>query len=131
MKTNLRKQLRAQRRALNAAEHGHRSGLAAKAVGGLPAFSSGKRIALYLPFDREADTAALIGAARRRGVRVYVPVIVDRRHGRMRFYPFSGETRPGTFGIATPKRRARPVSARWMNLVVIPLVGVDEGGRRL
>ena len=41
----------------------------------LRAFSAGKRVALYLPFDRETDTAALIGAARRRGVRVFVPVI--------------------------------------------------------
>src|SRR5579863_9345206 len=131
MKANLRKHLRAQRRALSPADHGRRSGLAAKAVTGLPAFRSGKRIALYLPCDREADTAALIGAARRRGVRVYVPVIVDRRHGRIRFYPFSGKTRPGTFGIAVPERRSRPVSPRWMNLIVIPLVGVDAGGRRL
>jgi 5-formyltetrahydrofolate cyclo-ligase len=131
MKANIRKHLRAQRRALSAADHGRRSGLAAKAVSGLPAFRSGKRIALYLPFDREADTAALMGVARRRGVRVYVPVIVDRRHGRIRFYPFSGKTRPGTFGIATPKRWAHPVSPRWMNLIVIPLVGVDAEGRRL
>src|ERR1700675_3574807 len=102
MKAILRKHIRAQRRALSAIDHGQRSRRAAKNVAGLPMFRAGKRIALYLPFDRETDTAALIAAARRRGVRVFVPVIVDRRHGRIRFYPLEGKTRRGVFGIAVP-----------------------------
>jgi 5-formyltetrahydrofolate cyclo-ligase len=131
MKAKLRKHIRAQRRSLSAADHGYRSRLAAKAVAGLPMFSAGKRIALYLPFDREMDTAALIAAARRRGVRLFVPVIVDRRHGRIRFYPLDGKTRRGVFGIAVPSSLARPLAPRWLNLIVIPLVGVDTAGRRL
>jgi len=94
-------------------------------------FRAGKRVALYLPFDAETDTAALIAAARRRGVRVYVPVIVDRRHSRIRFYPLGGKSRRGVFGISVPSVLALPVSIRWMDLVVIPLVGVDGKGRRL
>jgi 5-formyltetrahydrofolate cyclo-ligase len=105
--------------------------LAAKAVTGLPMFRACNRVALYLPFDRETDTAALIRAARRRGVRVFVPVITDRRHGRMRFYPLDARTRRGEFGIAVPASLARPVPARWLDLIVIPLVGVDTRGRRL
>jgi 5-formyltetrahydrofolate cyclo-ligase len=131
MKAMLRKQLRAQRRSLSAVDHGRRSRLAAKAVARLPAFRSGKRVALYLPFDRETDTAALVGAARRRGVRIYVPVIVDRRHGRIRFYPLDKKTQRGVFGIAVPKSFGSPVAPRWLNLIVIPLVGVDAEGRRL
>jgi 5-formyltetrahydrofolate cyclo-ligase len=131
MKASLRKHLRAQRRALSAGDHGCRSKLAAKAVAALPMFRAGKRIALYLPFDRETDTAALIAAARRRGVRLFVPVIVDRRHSRIRFYPFGGKTRRGVFGIAVPTSLAHPTPSRWLNLIVIPLVGVDAAGRRL
>ena len=131
MKATLRKQLRNQRRSLSAVDHGRRSRLAAKAVAGLPRFSSGKRVALYLPFDRETDTAALIAAARRRGVRIYVPVIVDRRHGRIRFYPLERNVRRGVYGISVPKRLSRPTAPRWLNLIVIPLVGVDARGRRL
>src|SRR6202041_186921 len=131
MKEKLRKQMRVQRRSLSAADHGRRSSLAAKAIAALPAFRSGKRIALYLPFDRETDTAPLIAAAARRGVRVFVPVIVDRRHSRIRFYPFDGRTRRGVFGIAVPKRMGRPMPPRWLDLIVIPLVGVDAAGRRL
>jgi 5-formyltetrahydrofolate cyclo-ligase len=131
MKEKIRKHIRAQRRSLSTADHGHRSRLAAKAVAGLPMFRAGKRIALYLPFDRETDTAALIGAARRRGARLFVPVIVDRRHSRIRFYPLDGKTRRGVFGIAVPSSLARPLPSRWLNLIVVPLVGVDTAGRRL
>jgi 5-formyltetrahydrofolate cyclo-ligase len=94
-------------------------------------FRAGKRIALYLPFDRETDTGALIAAARRRGVRLFVPVIVDRRHSRIRFYPLDHKTRRGVFGIAVPTSLARPLPSRWLNLIVVPLVGVDTAGRRL
>jgi 5-formyltetrahydrofolate cyclo-ligase len=131
MKATLRKQLRSRRRSLSAVDHTLRSRLAAKAVAGLAGFRAGNRIALYLPFDRETDTAALIAAARRRGVRVYVPVVVDRRHARIRFYPLGAGTRRGAFGIAVPSLLARPIAPRWFNLIVVPLVGVDAGGRRL
>jgi 5-formyltetrahydrofolate cyclo-ligase len=105
--------------------------MAAKALVRMPMFSAGKRVALYLSFDRETDTTALIAAARRRGVRVFVPVVVDRRHGRIRFYPLEGKTREGEFGIAIPKRAARHTAPRWLDLIVIPLVGIDIAGRRL
>src|SRR5271170_4200166 len=131
MKATLRKRLRAARRALSAADHCLRSGLAAKAIKRLPMFAAGKRIALYLPFDRETDTAELIAAARARRVRVFVPVISDKRHGRLRFYPLGGATAPGPFGIAVPRRLALPVAAQWLNLIIAPLVGVEAMGRRL
>ena len=131
MKAIVRKQLRAQRRSLSTADYGRRSRLAAKALAASPMFRAGKRIALYLPFDRETDTASLIVAARRRGARVFVPVVVDRRHGRIRFYPLGGKTRRGTFGIAVPVGRASPMPARWLHLIVVPLVGVDSSGGRL
>jgi 5-formyltetrahydrofolate cyclo-ligase len=127
----LRKQLRNARRALSAAEHRRRSRLAADAVATLPMFAAGKKVALYLPFDRETDTSSLLAAARRRGVLVFVPVVIDRRRGLMRFYPLIGRLRPGAFGIAVPQRLRRPHAARWLDLIVVPLVGVDGAGRRL
>jgi len=131
MKESLRKQLRAQRRSLSDYDHRHRSLAAAKAIMRLRGFRAGQRVALYLPFDREVDTAALIHAARQRGVHIFVPFISDRRHCRLRFFPLTGETSPGTFGISVPRLRARPVSPQWLNLIVVPLVGVDTQGRRL
>ena len=131
MKIKLRKELRAKRRSLSPAEHALRSNLAASAVTRLPAFKAGARVAVYLPFDRETNTAALLVAARRRGIRIFVPVITDLRHRRLRFHPLSGKTRRGVFGISVPHRNGRWTAPRWFNLIVVPLVGIDGAGRRL
>lgn len=131
MKAILRQQLRAARRALGEPEHRRRSRAAAEAIVRLPSFGAGRRVALYLPFDGEPDTAPLIAAAWRRGVQVYVPVISDRRRCRMRFFPLTGATEPGEFGISVPQVRSTPISPQWLDLIVIPLVGVDAMGRRL
>src|SRR6202000_1084974 len=64
MKATLRKQLRAARRALTEPDHWRRSLAAARTIMRLRFFRAGCRIALYLPFDGESDTAALMAAAR-------------------------------------------------------------------
>jgi 5-formyltetrahydrofolate cyclo-ligase len=130
-KAQLRKQLRLERRSLSPADHALRSTLAASAITRIAAFKPGARVAIYLPFDRETNTAALLVAARRRGIRLYVPVVSDLRHRRLRFYPLSGKTRRGVFGISVPHRSGRPTAPRWFDLIVVPLVGVDTDGRRL
>jgi 5-formyltetrahydrofolate cyclo-ligase len=131
MKSQLRKELRRRRRAFDPLERARRSKLAAAAVTRLPQFKAGARVAIYLPFDGETDTSDLIAAARRRRVRIFTPVIVDRRHGRIRFQPLTGRTRRGVFGIHVPSRKGRPIEPRWFNLMVVPLVGVDHAGHRL
>ena len=130
-KSQLRKELRARRRALQPAEHVRRSNLAASTVTHLAAFKAGARVAVYLPFDRETNTAALLVAARRRGIHIFVPVITDLRHRRLRFYPLSGKTRRGVYGISVPHRNGRWTAPRWLNLIVVPLVGIDGEGHRL
>ena len=131
MKSELRKQLRAARRRMPAAEYRHRSLLAAKNVLRLPGFAAGKRVAVYLPFDRETDTALLLREARRRGVLLYAPVVTDRRHCRMQFHALKGPLKRGHYGIPVPHRAGTAVPARWLNLVVMPLVGFDAAGCRL
>ena len=131
MKAALRKQLRSARRSLSAAEHQRRSETAIANILRHRLFSAGKRVALYLPFDGELDTAALIGVAQQRGVELFVPVIADRRHCRLRFYRLEGQTEPGIFGISVPRLRSTPISPQWLDLIIIPLVGVDGDGRRL
>jgi 5-formyltetrahydrofolate cyclo-ligase len=135
MKVKLRKELRAKRRSLTAAEHSRRSNLAASSITRLAAFKPGSRIAVYLPFDGETNTAALLVAARRRRISIYVPVVSDLRHRRLRFYPLAGKTRRGVFGISVPhnigRGSGRAIEPRWFDLIVVPLVGVDPRGRRI
>jgi 5-formyltetrahydrofolate cyclo-ligase len=131
VKAVLRKQLRAARRSLSAAEHQRHSESATARIIRHRLFSAGNRVALYLPFDRELDTSALIDAAQERRVELFVPVIADRRHCRLRFYPLEGETKAGVYGISVPRLSGTPISPRWLDLIIIPLVGVDRDGRRL
>ena len=101
----------------------------------MTAFRHRARVAIYLPFDHETNTAALLIAARRRGVHLYVPVVVDMRHRRMCFHRLIGKTRRGVFGISVPhnlgRRTAQAIAPRWFDLIVVPLVGIDGQGRRL
>jgi 5-formyltetrahydrofolate cyclo-ligase len=133
MKSDLRKELRRKRRMLRPAEHARLSRIAAAFVARLAAFKCGARVAIYLPFDGEANPGALVAAAARRGVRLYVPVVVDLAHRRLRFHPLGGKTRRATFGISIPHSIAhrRALGPRWFNLIVVPLVGIDGAGRRL
>ncbi|MGD0505962.1 MAG: 5-formyltetrahydrofolate cyclo-ligase [Steroidobacteraceae bacterium] len=133
MKAKLRRELRRNRRSLSPADHARRSRIAAAFVARLAAFKSGARVAIYLPFDGETNPGALVAAAQRRGIRLYVPVVVDLAHRRLRFYPLEGRTRRAIFGISIPHvlSHRRALGPRWFNLIVVPLVGVDLGGRRL
>jgi 5-formyltetrahydrofolate cyclo-ligase len=133
LKGTLRKQLRTARRGLCPSEHALRSRRAASSIARLSAFKAGSRIAVYLPFDGETDPSALIAVARRRRVRLYVPVVESVRHRRLRFYPLTARMRRGVFGISIPHRaaHARAVRPRWFDLIAVPLVGVDRQGRRL
>jgi 5-formyltetrahydrofolate cyclo-ligase len=130
-KAALRKNLRALRRGLPRAVHAAQSRRAAAALARSSAFAAGRRVALYLPFDGEAGTEPLLAAARRRKIRVFVPVVADRRRRRLAFHELGSSTRRGTFGIRIPDRRTRKLAARWFHLIVVPFVGVDAKGRRL
>jgi 5-formyltetrahydrofolate cyclo-ligase len=133
MKVKLRRELRAKRRSFSAADHALRSNLAASSITRLAAFKSGSRVAVYLPFDGEVNPAALLVAARRRRIRIFVPVVASLRHRRLRFHPLGGKTRRGVFGIGVPHDAVHRnvVGPRWFDLIVVPLVGVDGEGRRL
>jgi 5-formyltetrahydrofolate cyclo-ligase len=133
MKAKLRRELRTRRRSLSPAEHARRSRLAASFIAHLAAFKSGSRIAVYLPFDGETDPSALLVPARLRGIRLFVPVVIDVRHRRLRFHPLTRKTRRGTFGISIPIDASprNAVGPRWFDLIVVPLVGADREGRRL
>ncbi|MDE2295828.1 MAG: 5-formyltetrahydrofolate cyclo-ligase [Gammaproteobacteria bacterium] len=130
-KTALRTDLRARRRALSPEERAARSRAAALAITRLHRFAAGATVAIYVPMHSELDTSLLIASARRRGVRLVLPVVANQRRRALRFYPLVGRMRPGAYGIPEPHRSGRPIGARWLDLVVVPLVGIDRHGHRL
>lgn len=90
-----------------------------------------RRIAFYLPQGGEFDAHALLNQALWMRRECYLPVLPPR--GRvMRFGRIGRNTRMKTnrYGIPEPVD-ARPVRARELDLLVMPLVGFDRQGYRL
>jgi 5-formyltetrahydrofolate cyclo-ligase len=128
-----RREMRERRRSLTRRERevAGRSAAARLRALGLP--RRGGRVAIYAAFDGELGTAAVAREARRRGCRVFLPVITDLRRRRMRFV----EWRDGVplvrqrNGIAAPAIAGATLPPRWLDLVLVPLVAFDAHGHRL
>jgi 5-formyltetrahydrofolate cyclo-ligase len=125
----LRATLRAERRAVPAAQRARAAALAAHHADHAFHLRARQRIALYASLPEELDTAPLIELARRRGCRLYLPRI-ERRTGRMRFVAMGKRHSFNRLGIAEPVG-GEVIGARWLDLVFLPLVGFDARGMRL
>lgn len=125
----LRRELRARRRALPDAARVLANREIERHIKRLPEYRRARRVALYLAFDGEPSLSALVEAARRHDKRLYVPVL---RGTTMQF----AELEPGAafranlFGILEPKLGLR-IDARKLDLVLTPLVAFDDHGVRV
>jgi 5-formyltetrahydrofolate cyclo-ligase len=127
----LRAELRARRRAVTPEFRAKAARQVARNVDRVFRLRPGLRVALYASFREELDSAPLIRLARKRGCRIFLPRI-DTRTISMKFVEaISGA--PETMnhlGIVEP-HGTRPIAARWLDLVLLPLVGFDARGMRL
>ncbi len=89
------------------------------------------RVAIYASFREELDSGPLIRLARQRGCRIFLPRI-DRRTISMKFVEAVAGARETVnhLGIVEP-HGTQPIKARWLDLVLLPLVGFDAQGMRL
>lgn len=130
----LRAEMRAKRRALSAHEQASASRQFARILRRANLLRPGRRVAVYVAHDSEADPAAIVRLARRNGCKLYLPAIADYRHRRMEFRRYARDThlRPNRYGIAEPERGAAArIAAGHLDLVLVPLVAVDAHGTRL
>lgn len=128
----LRREMRLRRRQLSSSERSAAARQFARHATSL--LRPGKRIALYLPHDGEADPGMIIRRARRHGCLLYLPFITNYRRGRMRFVRFDEDTRlqANRYGILEPVATLAPaIAAHLLDLVVLPLVAFDDRGWRL
>ena len=127
----LRSALRARRRNVSAPFRAQAARLVAHHVDRAFHLRPGLRLAVYASLPEELDTAPLIALARRRGCRIFLPRI-NRRTSRLRFVEsvVGGRERRNHLGITEP-HGASTSSARWLHLVLTPLVGFDHRGMRL
>lgn len=130
----LRRQLRAARRALSRSQQQRAARDLYRQLSQHPLFRRARQIALYLPSDGEIDPRLLLRAAQRRGKATYLPVLSAWPKTKMVFQ----RVRPGEalrrnrFNIAEPTANRRQQRKVWsLDLVLLPLVGFDPDGGRL
>jgi 5-formyltetrahydrofolate cyclo-ligase len=130
----LRRQLRARRRALPATERACAHRQFARILARAHLLLPHRRVAVYFAYGHEADLSAVIELARRRRCELYLPVITDFRHSRMRFVRYGAHSpmRTNRYGIPEPHPRdAAIIPVRQLDLVLLPLVAFDARGWRL
>ena len=129
VRRQLRRDIRAKRRALPAAVRAQADRAIHAHIKNLPEYRRARRVALFLAFDGEPSLDPLVEAARRHRKQLYVPVL---RGMTMTF----AELVPGTtlaanfFGIMEPKV-GRRIDTRKLDLVLTPLVAFDDRGVRM
>lgn len=133
-RSELRRQLRAARRALTPVERSLASLAAATRLLEHSWYLRAKRIALYYPIGSEADTSALFVAAQQDGKQIFLPRILFRG-GRLLFVRWDTGADLGQrrHGIPQPRPSCAGdiAPARTLDLVIVPLLGFDTGGHRL
>jgi 5-formyltetrahydrofolate cyclo-ligase len=127
----LRAHLRARRRALSPEARAKAARQVARNVDRVFRLRPGLRVALYASFAEELDSGPLLRLARKRGCRIFLPRIDTRTVG-MKFVEAVAGARETTnhLGIVEP-HGTQPIAARWLDLVLLPLVGFDAHGMRL
>lgn len=127
----LRRQLRAARRAVSPAARRAAAQLVARNADAWLHLRPSWRIAVYAALSEELDSQPLIELARARGCTIYLPRIDRHTLGRkMQFVEMGARHRSNRLGIAEPEG-TRIISARWLDVVFLPLVGFDARGVRL
>jgi len=131
---SLRRELRAARRSLTAAEQRLHARRLARRLGRHPAFLKARRLAAYWPADGEIDPLALLRLARGRRKGCHLPVLRSHPAKKLWFVDY----RPGepliknAYGIPEPRLRNRRIKLPWaLDLLLMPLVGFDERCNRV
>lgn len=133
LRPELRRELRARRRALTASQQKIAARRLAQELAKLPALKKSRRIALYWPMDGEIDPRGLQRLPLFSHHAFYWPVLQRFPAGTLRFARHgksSSRLQKNRFGIPEP-RRQRPRPALAMDIILLPLTGFDARGNRL
>ena len=133
-RNDLRRRLRSRRRALNRAQRRTAAIQVARQFPLATVFARQQRIALYLASDGELDPAPLLQRLLAAGRQCYLPVLNVRHRRSMRFGAYLPGTPmlPNRYAIPEPAvPPAQMLAAQSLDLIIMPLVGFDDGGNRL
>jgi len=130
----LRREIRAQRRALTAQEQKGHSQEMAGILAGSNLFRNSQRIAIYIENDGEVGVTHLLSNIFSLGKRCYLPALRPMLPNRLWFIEYRPEDSliPNRYGILEPSiRRRKPVSTYSLDMVLVPLVAFDASGNRI
>jgi 5-formyltetrahydrofolate cyclo-ligase len=130
----LRRQLRAQRRALTLAQQQQAAAYIARAISRTHFMRAGAHVGVYLSQGREADLSVAIRRAHAIGCHVYVPCVTHMRRRQMAFVKLlPGATlKKNVYGILEPVTpHCARISVHQLDVILLPLVGIDARGWRL
>ncbi len=132
LKSHLRQQLRAKRRALSAPQQQQAARDAATFLPELPHWPHYRHIAIYLANDGELDTGPVAENCRKAGGQLYLPA-VDTGNGQLQFRPWNQADTliSNRYGIDEPAPDTGQMAPEKLDLVFLPLVGWDSAGNRL
>jgi 5-formyltetrahydrofolate cyclo-ligase len=131
-KADLRKRLRAVRRALPASARAERSERIAAHVVALDPWRTAHTIAAYVAMGGEADPAPLVQAALRDGKRVVLPR-VEPAAPDMTWHVLERDAplEPSGMGFEQPRADAECIEPAGVDVVIVPAVAADERGHRI
>jgi 5-formyltetrahydrofolate cyclo-ligase len=127
---DLRRQLRAYRRTLSAADRLRAAEAVAARLQEIPALAEARSVAGYWAVDGELPLHEIAAMILRRGQRYCLPALAKGQ--RLRFLTWAqGEPlEPNRFGIPEPVA-GEEVGAEALDAVLVPLLAFDDAGNRL
>lgn len=94
-------------------------------------YQQARVIAGYVPLKWEADVTAVLQQALADGKVLALPLCEKPPRMTLRRVDSLSALIPGAYGIPEPRRDAPVVPADTVDMLLVPLEGVDEGGMRL
>lgn len=130
-KHSLRRQLRKRRQSLTPRQRRWAARRCTQKALNHPVLRGASRVGVYLHHGAELATDGLISALQRRGVQVHVPVAAARKHMMwVKLTPHS-PLKKGRYGITVPRLKHPRALVSRLQVLVVPLVGVDRSLQRL
>ncbi len=131
-KSQLRRAMRQQRRALPAAERAAAAEQFCRQIWPLLRPPACRHVAVYLAVNGELDLSPLIERLWQAGKQVYLPVVTRLAPERLAFcrYRFDTTLWPNRYGIGEPAL-LKPLPTRQLDAVLLPLTAFDAAGNRL
>lgn len=130
----LRRKIRAQRRALSKTEVHDNSLAAIKLLASTDLFRNSRRIGIYLAHDGEIDLTYLLPRMLILRKHCYLPALRPMLPNRLWFaeYRYGDRLLQNKYGIFEPDiRRHKPIPIWGLDLVLVPLVAFDASGNRV